>query len=109
MPSLIQFAIGSLAVVCFVVSAVASDRMARELRHTGEARYQNPRVRPGVGFQRYKWDLGMNYSERFPARKALKTTASISGMLGALLIGSLLLTWTLSHRRAMETTYQYSR
>ncbi len=51
----------------------------------------------------------MNYSERFPARKALKTTASISGMLGALLIGSLLLTWTISHRRAMETTYQYSR
>ncbi len=107
MPSSVQWGLGSIALASFLVNAVTSDRMAQDLVRTGEARYENPRVRPGVGLR--KWDLGINYKERFPARTGIRMTAYISSVLGALFLAGLLLTLPRHPKRVITPTYQYNQ
>jgi hypothetical protein len=66
MPSPLQDILASAAVGCAVMSAIYNDRMAKELRETGEARYADPRLTPGRPLSRRKSDLEFNHEQRFP-------------------------------------------
>ena len=103
MPSLTQLSLGLIAAACFITCAVCSDRMARELRHTGEARYDNPWVRPGNPWRRSaSSDLSRNYRERFPDRKRIRRVSSISAILGSALLMMLMLTLPHPHTHRPE-------
>jgi hypothetical protein len=91
MPSIPQWVLIVLAIVFAVMAANCSDRMARELRETGEARYENPYVIPGRGLRRFQSDLQVNDHERFPHR-TLRRKAQIYSGLACLFLAALLLT-----------------
>jgi hypothetical protein len=65
MPSPLQDILAAAAVGCAVMSAIYNDRMAKELRETGEARYADPRLTPGRQLSRRKSDLEFNHEQRF--------------------------------------------
>jgi hypothetical protein len=67
MPSPLQDILASAAVGCAVMSAIYNDRMAKELRETGEARYADPRLTPGRPLSRRKSDLEFNHEPAFCA------------------------------------------
>ncbi len=75
--------IGVITVVCAMMTAIYSDRMARELRNTGEARYENPRVIPGGPYRQN--DLLVNHRQRFPQ----SPTRRMYKIFGSLLYGSI--------------------
>ncbi len=75
--------LGVVTVVCAVMTAIYSDRMARELRDTGEARYENPRVIPGSPYRQN--DLLVNHRQRFPQ----SPTRRMYKIFGSLLYGSI--------------------
>jgi len=100
MPALWLIILGAATVVCAVMTAIFSDRMAKELRNTGEAQYENPRVIPGSPIRQN--DLLVNHRQRFPH----SSTRRMYKIFGYLLYGfvvALTLSWIVQqHHVKME-------
>jgi hypothetical protein len=94
-----QLVLGASAIVCAVMAAIYSDRMAKDLRGTGEARYANPWVIPGRRLYR-RSDLHDNYRERFPQSSLPSKTRFFTFFAVILFLATC---WTLPRQQHVTT------
>ena len=100
MPPLWQIILGAVTVICSVLTAVYSDRMAKELRNTGEARYDNPRVIPGSPYRQN--DLLVNYRQRFPNSRTSRTYTIFAYLMYGSIMAVLISLSVQQHQTRME-------